>query len=403
MRKSIFKNFFSLVAGEIISGTLGFVAVIYLARVLGPSGLGRIGFALAIVSYFLLIPNAGLSIFGTKKIARDKKQAPKYINNIVSLRLILALVAFIGLLIFVFFIPKSPDIKKLILLYGLTVFTFSLTLDWVFQGLERMYFIALGNIIKQVIFISGVFLLIKYPDQILRVPLIQVMAALGMVLFLFSRMNFPKLQLGPWKKILKQSWPMGASLIFIAVYHNLDKVMLGFMNSEQSVGFYEAAYRIVSIVLILPGIIFKSFFPALSRSKKMFKKYFFSMIPLGVVIGLFGIFFSPFFISILYGSEYNSAVLVLRILFLNVMIIFLNMALGNPLLAWGKQTKYMKIIAVGAGANLVFNFLLIPKYSLVGAAIATVLAEIVVLLGFIVYYFNYGSKKIRLLNSRVRT
>jgi len=385
----IFKNFFVLIIAEAISKILGFVTIIYVAHVLGVSGFGEVSFALAVVSYFLLIPNAGLSLFGAKGIARNKKKIAQYIDNIVSIRVVLAIIAFICLVVLIFFIPKSLNTKKLIFLYGFTLFTFALTLDWVFQGLEKMEFIAVGNVIKAIIFIEGVFFLIKDPDQVLWLPIIQVMASLVMILFFFSRTRLPRFNLGRWKEVLKRSWPMGASLFCIAIYYNLDKIMLGFIKGEQVVGWYEAAYQVILLVLILPSLILKVFFPLLSRSRKVFRKYFFSMVPLGVFVGICGIYLAPFIVRLFYGSDYLMTILPLQILFFNVIIIFANMTLGNPLLAWGKQKRYLQVIAGGAGTNLIFNFLFIPKYSLIGAAIATLLAEIAVLGGFIIHYFKY--------------
>jgi O-antigen/teichoic acid export membrane protein len=81
-------------------------------------------------------------------------------------------------------------------------------------------------------------------------------------------------------------------------------------------------------------------------------------------------------IVLIYGGAYVEAVRPLQILLITSSVIFLNVALVNPLLAWDRQTEYMKIIAVGALANVVMNVLLIPRFGIRGAAVATLLAEI---------------------------
>ena len=183
--RRILKNFLSLSFAQIITKALGLIVVAYLARVLGTEGFGKIGFAQAILAYFILLVNLGLNTFGTREVAWNREEINRYVNNILTIRLIASIGAFALLAVFVYFIPKPAETKKLILLYGLTIFTFAFTINWLFQGIERMEFIALSQIAGTLINVGLIFFIIKSPQQLLKVPLIQVIAAVVAIGILF--------------------------------------------------------------------------------------------------------------------------------------------------------------------------------------------------------------------------
>ena len=118
MGQRIAKNFFSLSISKLITSIGTFSIIVYLARTLLPSGFGKINFALIVISYFGLISNMGLSTLGVREIAKDHNKLKKYIENIVSLRVILGIISYLFLLLFVFLLPKPLELKALILLYG---------------------------------------------------------------------------------------------------------------------------------------------------------------------------------------------------------------------------------------------------------------------------------------------
>ena len=396
--RRILKNFVSLSFAQIVTKALNLILVAYLARVLGAEGFGKIGFAQAILAYFMLLVNLGLSTFGTREVARNREEINRYVNNILTIRLIASIGAFVLLAVFVYFIPKPAETKKLILLLGITIFTFAFTIDWLFQGIERMEFIAISQIAKSLVYVGLIFCIVKSPQQLLKVPLIQVGTAVVAIVILFSvffknfRIIKPEFDFAFWKQILKQSVPMGFSFFMISIYYNFDRVMLGFMKGEEVVGWYNAAYNIILVIITLPGLIIQSFFPSLShvyRDKKKMPnvtgQYLKIMFSIGIPFGFGGTVLASSVIDLVYGRTYTNAILALQILSWNIVAVFISMAFANPLLAWDKQNTYMKVIAGGAITNLLFNFLLIPKFGIGGASVATVLAEVAV---FSVAYFE---------------
>jgi O-antigen/teichoic acid export membrane protein len=397
--RSVLKNFLSLTFADFFNKALAFLGVAYLARVLKAEGFGKIEFAQAIIVYFLLVVNQGFSVFGTREIAKDKTWIRIYVNQIMTMRLLLCLVSYILLVIFVLCINQPNEVKRLFLIYGFTLFTFSLTLDWVFQGIEKMEYVAIGRIITQVVYVGGLFLLVKRYDQLLRVPVIQVVGAITGAMFLLytfiKKYGGIKLSydLNLWKQILKQSMPMGVSFLVIQLYYSFDSVMLGFMKGTTVVGWYNAAYKIVLLFIGFATLFGTAIFPVLSRYYKesldRLNQFVFQSSRLNIFFGLpiavAGTILSGQIIQLVYGPSYQASILPLQILIWSVFTVYFNCPFAFCLLACDRQKEYMYSVIAGAIVNLILNFMLIPKYSMLGASVATMVCEVITL-GLILFY-----------------
>jgi O-antigen/teichoic acid export membrane protein len=409
IKKTVLKNFFSLSFSEVISNGLKFVSVIYLARILGAEGFGKINFATATLAYFMLLVNLGLHTYGIREIARDKERMKKYINNILTIKLLSSVFAFLLVAVFVYFLPKPAEIKKLILFFGFSLFTFSFTIDWVFMGIQEMEYIALARIAQNFIYVALIVSLVKMPDQILSVPFLHLGSALVAVLILMTvfvrkhgsfQLDF---DLSFWKHILSQAFPMALSIIAIQIYLNFDTVMLGFMKSEGEVGWYSAAYKVIIILLLAGGIYYNTIFPVISNLyKKSVEKlkhlmqFTLSLMILAIVPMLvIGTIFAAQIIGLIFGDGYQESVVVFRILLWNVAAVLLNSLFGRCLLGCNRQKYHLACVSGGGLVNLILNFILIPPLGIKGAAIATVAAETTVL-----FMFYFGTKKIVMLSPK---
>jgi len=76
------------------------------------------------------------------------------------------------------------------------------------------------------------------------------------------------------------------------------------------------------------------------------------------------------------------------------LVISMNIFFGNPLIAWGKQKQYSIAIAIGAAANIILNILWIPKYTYIGASMATLLSETAVFTGVFYLFNKYTYRKL---------
>ena len=171
--RRVVKNFLSVSFAEVILRCITFLVIVYLARILAPANFGKIGFAQAVVAYFMLPVNLGLTILGVREVARDKGSIDKYASNIVTLRLTLALFSFGSLLAFIIFIPQSDEVKYLILVYGLTLFSSALLTEWLFQGIEKMQFIGMARVLDKLLYGALIFLWVRSSKELLLLSMLK--------------------------------------------------------------------------------------------------------------------------------------------------------------------------------------------------------------------------------------
>ncbi|MCJ7509165.1 MAG: flippase [candidate division Zixibacteria bacterium] len=390
--RRVLKNFLSLTFAQVICNLLGFVGVAYLARILGVEGFGSIGFAFAIVSYFLLLTNQGLDIFGTREIARDKEKTKEYTKNINAIKLITSFISFLLLVIFTLVIPKPIEMKKLILFYGFTLFSSALTIEWVFMGSEKMEVIAFSRVLKQAFYLLFIILLVKSAKHISLVPwaffVSNIIGAGILLYYLLKNLGFWGFEINwkLWKEILKQSLPMGLSSIMIQIYLSSAIVILGFMKGEKAVGWYNAAYKIVLLIGAIGLLYYSSIFPLVSRyyksSIEKLKTILTYTIKLTVIValplGIGSIFAAKPIMKIIYGTEFDPGIIAFQILIWSMIIGWFSCIYGNSLMACDRQKKYMIGVTLGAISNILLNLALIPHFGLVGASITAIASELVV-------------------------
>lgn len=403
--QKIVKNATSLLVSGIIAQFLGFLAIVYLARVLCPADFGKISFAMAIVIYFTVVANLGLPLLGTKKVARERGKIRDYLGSILTLRLCLAVLGFGLLLLMTLFLDKPADIKYLLILYGLGLIPSALLLDWAFQGVERMEYIGLGRILVGATFLALVMWFIKNPGQLLLAPCFQVagnLLAAGVLIPIFvghfGKPRF-KFDLVLWKSLFRQALPIGFALLMIQIYYNVDTVMLGFMKSNEEVGYYNAAYKIVMFLILLIGAYYDAIFPVVSYFYKMSSASLKSllsltvklMVTIAIPLVVMGTILARPIMDFIFGARYESGIIALQILIWAVAIIWVNGVYSRGLLSCDRQNKFAMGVTVAAIINVILNFILIPPLGIKGAAIATVSAEAV---ATVVFYIEF-SKVIR--------
>lgn len=385
----ILKNFLSLLSAGIVTSLLSFVAIIYLARVLGPGDFGKINFAIAIVVYLTLIANLGLPLLGTREIARKREKIRDYLGSIVTLRLCLALFGFGLLLLMAFLLNKPLEIKYLIILYGLGIIPSALTPDWAFQGVEKMEYIGIGHILASGIYLGLVLWFVKSSKQLLLVPCFQVVGnllAAGLLLSILVK-NFgkPKFRFNLifWRSLIRQSIPIGFTLIMIRIYYGVDTIMLGFMKSDKDVGYYNAAYKIIMLLFLVIGAYCSAIYPVISNYyktslnslKQLLEITTKLMISALLPLAIGGTIIAKSIMRLLYGAGYDNGIVALQILLWVLAIMSINVAQAWGLLGCDRQKQFLMGAVAITLSNIILNFMLIPPFGLIGAAIATVSAE----------------------------
>jgi len=204
-----------------------------------------------------------------------------------------------------------------------------------------------------------------------------------------------------WRKYLKMSWPLAFTGFFATIYSYIDSVMMGHWNMITETGWYNASYRIVTMAIIPASIIATSFFPALSKTFKETKEKFQKiwnyqmeiMLSLSIPLMIGGVVLAPRIINYIFDPTFSPSILALQILIIMAGIIYLYTTFYWALIIANQQKKTFLVGLIGAVVNIILNLILIPKYSLYGAAVATVITYFLMFFLFFVLISKFTTIK----------
>ncbi len=208
------------------------------------------------------------------------------------------------------------------------------------------------------------------------------------------------------------SWPLALVAIFSTIYNQIDSTMMGYFKQIIQVGWYNAASKIIKIALIPAVLISQSFYPALSlafkeskeRLQKIWNYQMESSILLAIPLITGGIVLASKIIDFIYDPRYLPSVLAFQILIIMAGIIFLYYPFTQVLIASNQQRKVFWAVFGGVIINIILNLILIPKFSLYGAAIATVITNFVIfflLLKFTLKFTTINPFNLKLLSTLI--
>lgn len=390
----IAKNTMWLGSAELITRALKFALIVYATRVLGPNGFGQFSFALAFVALLSVFSDLGLAQLMIREVAQDQKKSDDF-YVILALKFVLSLLTMIIALTFAKLTVANAVVLQIIII--LSIYMLATTLgDFLFallQAKQVMKHESVAKILQAVVsFISGVLLLnvVKNPFSLGYAYVFGALSALLLASFvvLSEHSLLPKkvINVDLWVKYLAAAWPLALTGIFISVYNSIDSVMMGYYGQVYQVGLYNASYKIIGIILIPSLLIYRTFYPALneafqqSRDKflAIFKNYLVLSTLIGIPILILGVFFSNEILNIIFGRSYLTANFSLKVLVVMAVITILSYPFVQLLVVTRRQNLIFWATFWGAVSNIFVNFLVIPKYSLNGAALSTLLSVSIV-------------------------
>jgi len=402
--RRIARNTLVLFLSQIISYCLIFFYTIYIARYLGANGYGILSFALAFSGIFSILADLGLSTLIVREVARNKYLAKKYINNIILIKIILALLTFFIIIISINLLGYPQETITVVYFISLSfIFTSFFGIFYsIFQAFEKMEYQSIGQIFSSVIMFIGVFLVIYFGFSVIEFSLIYLISSIIILIYTIIiyviKFSVFKLEYDRefLKTTLKDALPFGLTGISVMLYINIDSVMLSILQNSEVVGFYNAAYRLVLFLVIIPNTINFAIFPSMSQFhitspaslRNINEKYFKLMILTGIPIGVGITLLASKIIILIFGNGYTQSIIALQILIWTIVFTFGCASSVRLLEATNKQLILTKITSISVIINILLNLILIPKFSYVGASIATVLTEIFISVGI----FNVSKK-----------
>lgn len=368
-------------------------AFAYLARALGPVGFGQLEFALAIVVFFTLLADSGLSAYGAREVAKDERSLASLTSHIALLRGILAIGAAGLLAVLATLLDTSAAVTQLLWLYSLTLLVAPGLFPWAFQGRDLMHIVAAATALRWTVFAVGVFLFVGGPEQLWAVPIIEAGALTAVVTLyvaLLRRAVTPgteRIDLGFARSILHQAFPIGAAELVWAAKVYFATVVLGLVADGAQVGWFGAAHRIVLALHTFVWLYFFNLLPSLARSSQGQRSELHRLVGTslqvsawaGIFVGVAGSFLAEPLVTLMYGPRYQEAVGVFQLLIWLIPLALLSGNFRYTLIAYGRQRSELAAAAWGAALNLALCGVLGLLLGLRGAALAIVLSEIVIL------------------------
>lgn len=406
--QKIAKNTGVLFASQVFSYVIMLFYLIYAARYLGAENYGILSFALAFTGIFAILADLGLSQYVVREVSRDKSLIDRYITNTISLKIILAIITLISAFIIINLLnyhQQTVMVVYFILLYVL-ITSFSRIFYSIFQIYEKMEYQSIGIFLNAVLLFTFTYIAIQFGLDIITFALIYLVVAIIVLVLnlIICKWKFVlpkiKVEMDFWKLILAETIFFGLAGIFTEIYFNIDSVMLSLMVGNEAVGWYNAAYRLIFVLMFIPNVFIVSVFPLMSKQFKSakellkleYEKMFKYLLISAIFFAIYGIIFSEKIITIIYGNDYIPSIPALQLLMFVIPIIFLTYLFGNLLAAIDKQRLVTLITGICAIINIVLNIYLISKYSFIGASIATVITEGVVFVLMFTYISKYFSK-----------
>jgi len=386
--KRISRNFIALFISDAAGRILGFIAIVYVARLLAAEGFGLVSYGMAFLTYALLLGNPGLTTIGAREIAKDHTNQ-RVSEEILGLRLSLACLIFILFIVGLFVIPGQPATKKVILVFLLSLFPFALLLEFVFQGREEMGYIGASRVIQYGIYVMLLFILVKGRHDILMIPLsffIGYSAAVVFLIVIFLK-TYRSIKLrfswNAWRNLLIISIPVGLATIFNQLFLNLPPLVLGIVHTKTEVGYFSAGFKVVTMLLIIERVFHYVFFPIIAKQyvttpERLSKSFTFLtrlLFAITIPLAFGGIVLATPIIYFIFGADYGGAISLFRILLLYFAITPINTIFGYGLVAMNQERRFFKVISITAFVNLILIVILGVNFKGAGAAAALFVSE----------------------------
>ena len=365
----------------------------YISRILGVDGVGEYSYTFSIAHYFVLFSMLGVLNYGNREIARVKDN---FYDLCITFWGIYSVQLLSGILVIIFYfiyiIIFCNHYKVVFFCQCLYVFTGILDISWFYFGIEHFKLTTSISAVNKIITTILVFTLVKNANHVYIYTLIIATGALCNNIFywliLKKYVSFEYFSFKNYKRHIKPILILFIPVIAVSIYKYMDKVMLGTMLSTFEVGIYESAEKFINLPMCVIAALGTVMLPRITNMKtnvngNEIKKYnFISMflvmfLSIGMVFGMAGI--TDIFIPWFYGADFIKSTNVLFVLLPSIIFVsWANVIRTQCLLPNKRDLGYCVSVISGAVINMIINFAFIPKFGAIGAALGTLIAEILV-------------------------
>ena len=369
----------------------------YVSRVIGAAGTGHVSFVSSYAAYFTLIAQLGIPTYGVRACARvrdNREKLSKTTQEILLISIIMSVISTAAYIISILTVPSLQSDKPLLLITSCTFILTSIGVEWFYKSIEQYDYITMRSILFKIISVVLMFIFVHASDDYIIYGAITVIASVGSNVFNIIRLH-KFVDLRPCKnlEIKKHIRPIMlffAQSAIISIYTNLDVLMLKFISNYDQVGYYNAALRVQATMASLVSSLGTVLLPRMSYYVKAnLRTKFISLMAKGLnctmfiaaPLALFMAMMAPECLAIMSGNEYLPASWAMRYLAITTIFVGLTNIIGIQVLTPLQKEKYVVYSVIGgAVTDLVLNLFFIKLWGSAGAALSTLICEIIVLI-----------------------
>lgn len=393
MGTSIKKNFFYQIFYQILISILPFITSPYISRVLGADKIGIYSYVFSIITFFNLFANLGINNYGNRLIAKSRDDAEELSKSFSSLLFLHVILNVVMLSIYLLFVNlMKPENSIIYIIQAIFLIANMIDISWLFFGLEKFKITVTRNSIIKIITVICVILFVKSKGDLWKYTLIM---ALGTFISQVSLWGFVK-RYTKIKKVtlseiilhIKPMFVLFGAAVAVTIFSYIDKIMLGKMSDMAQLGYYENAYKLIEFPVGFITALGTVMLPKISnlltkKDKEAVKEYIKKSMQLSMIMAsaiFFGIAaISKEFSYLFWGPDFIQSGIIIQYLAICIVLMSWNGVIRTQYLIPNERDKtYLLAVSVSAIVNVIINYILIPKYGAIGAAIGTICSYFVI-------------------------
>ena len=372
-------------------------------RILGPEKYGLVNFAAAFTGYFTILTDYGFNLSATQEISvnrDDKQKVSEIFSSVITLKIFFFISSTLLFFSLTIILPALQSNMFLLVVTFFGVLGTALFPLWFYQGMEQMKYILIIYVSVRFVTTILIFVIVNTESDFIKYAGLNtvtqfVIAIIGLTFAIHKfgiKYTFPSQIL--IKQQLKKGWELFLSTVWINLYTTSNVFILGLFASANVVGYYAAADKIrfafqgvlssmsQSLFPFVNKLLTESYVKFISFNRKLFK----IALIIGAIISVLLFLFAAPIVRIVFGNEYQSSILVLKIIAWLPLVIFLSNVLGiQTMLPLNKKRSFSLILFFAAMINLILSFILVPKYFEIGTSISVLVTEIFVTSSFYIF------------------
>jgi polysaccharide transporter, PST family len=380
-----------LSADHVYRLAISMVVSVWMMRYLGPQQFGQISFALAFVALFSGFSNLGLDGVIVRDLVRARHTMEETLGSAWILKFVGAGIALVLATAAISWLRPDDTlgIWLVFLFAGAFLFQSLDVLDMWFRSSLRSRLSVIPKTITVTVAAlgkSGLILagapLIAFAWMGVAEAMLGSFALLAMYIWLGGNLRTWRIQADRVRALTREGLPLALSAMVVILYMRIDQVMLGEMLDDEAVGMYTAAMRISEIFYFIPNVLVMSIAPVLVRARESgesiylarVEQMFSSIAIAAILIAIPMSMLARPLIALILGPDFISAAPVLQVHIWALLFVALGIASAQYLLLEGQNNISLQRTTIGAVVNVGLNLLWIPRYGIVGAAWASLIA-----------------------------